>query len=253
MIEDANNPDIPQRVVETFPRHIWLDIGDAPYGTTFQELGEATWSEDNASGNGVKYVRADIPVDIVTHCEKCGLQHVDAVEELPMPLPGSSLEGSAGWTNPPHRSHLCHGCGHIWRPADVPTNGVLAVKTQGKADSPLVSLVTSMEPQWIVNSLGELGVKVGERFFFLYKGYSIEYGEPGEEFAMYSDGEPMKYRIVGKREFGETQWPDAWLRAGRRESRYSVNLEYIPGLSDGKPEDAEWRNLPAKKEEVNHG
>src|SRR5574340_600312 len=24
-----------------------------------------------------------------------------------------------GWDNPPHRSHLCHGCGHIWRPADV--------------------------------------------------------------------------------------------------------------------------------------
>lgn len=38
-----------------------------------------------------------------------------------------------------HRSHLCHGCGHIWRPADVPTNGVAAVKTKGKADSPTVT------------------------------------------------------------------------------------------------------------------
>ncbi len=38
-------------------------------------------------------------------------------------------------TGLPHRSHLCHGCGHIWRPADVPTNGVVATKTKGKADS----------------------------------------------------------------------------------------------------------------------
>lgn len=48
-----------------------------------------------------------------------------------------------------------------------------------------------MEPIWIVNSLGELGVKVGDRCFFLYKAENIEYG-PG-----------VKYRQVGKREFGE--------------------------------------------------
>lgn len=66
------------------------------------------------------------PIDIVLHCPACGLQHIDA------PTPG--------WTNEPHRSHLCHGCGHIWRPADVPTNGVPAVKTKGKADSPIVAL-----------------------------------------------------------------------------------------------------------------
>ena len=42
------------------------------------------------------------------------------------------------WNNPPHRSHLCHSCGHIWRPADVPTNGVAAIKTKGSADSAIV-------------------------------------------------------------------------------------------------------------------
>lgn len=79
------------------------------------------------------------PIDMVLHCPACGMQHIDAPEELPMPMPGSAFEGSAGWTNPPHRSHLCHGCGHIWRPADVPTNGVAAVKTKGEADSQPVS------------------------------------------------------------------------------------------------------------------
>lgn len=53
------------------------------------------------------------PIDMVLHCPACGMQHIDAVEELPMPMPGSSFEGSAGWVNPPHRSHLCHGCGQI--------------------------------------------------------------------------------------------------------------------------------------------
>ncbi len=84
------------------------------------------------------------PIDMVLFCPKCGLQHIDA------PDPGANVSHEelrrhgamsmgpgdvVGWTNPPHRSHLCHGCGHIWRPADVPTNGVAAITTKGKADS----------------------------------------------------------------------------------------------------------------------
>ncbi len=78
------------------------------------------------------------PIDMVLHCPACGLQHIDA----PEPELGPSVDGSGDmpiWSNPPHRSHLCHGCGHIWRPADVPTNGVAAVKTTGNADSPIAA------------------------------------------------------------------------------------------------------------------
>lgn len=77
------------------------------------------------------------PIDMVLHCPKCGLQHIDA----PEPAIRTALDpnGVLGWPNPPHRSHLCHGCGHIWRPADVPTNGVRAIKTTGKADRPVVA------------------------------------------------------------------------------------------------------------------
>lgn len=87
------------------------------------------------------------PIDMVLHCPACGLQHIDANEannkthspgcdiSCGMPAHGCSCGFDALWTNPPHRSHLCHGCGHIWRPADVPTNGVQAVKTKGKVDS----------------------------------------------------------------------------------------------------------------------
>lgn len=62
--------------------------------------------------------------DLVLHCPVCHLQHVDEPDER-----------TPDWTNPPHRSHLCHGCGCIWRPADVPTNGVRAIATRGQADS----------------------------------------------------------------------------------------------------------------------
>ena len=65
-------------------------------------------------------------IDIVLHCPECGLQHVDEA--------GGEWDGKP-WENPPHKSHLCHGCGLIWRPSDVPTNGVRATATVGKADT----------------------------------------------------------------------------------------------------------------------
>lgn len=96
------------------------------------------------------------------------------------------------------------------------------------------------KPEWIVNDLGELGVVVEGRCFFLYKGESFEY-----EDGKHDDGTPVKYRPVGKREFGETCWPEKWRIEGRREDRYTQDLEFIPGLSFGKPEDFAWRDLPA--------
>ncbi len=77
-----------------------------------------------------------IAIDMVLHCPKCGMQHVDAPDK---PSDASPVLYADAWDNPPHRSHLCHGCGHIWRPADVATNGVAAVKTTGKNDSPIIA------------------------------------------------------------------------------------------------------------------
>jgi rubredoxin len=77
------------------------------------------------------------PIDMILHCPKCGLRHVDEPEHPNGPSAFSRV-GDSVWTNPPHRSHLCHGCGHVWRPADVPTNGVEKIATCGKNDSPPV-------------------------------------------------------------------------------------------------------------------
>lgn len=78
---------------------------------------------------------AAAPIDMILHCPKCGKQHIDAPEG-PLVVDGRAVTPTL-WHNPPHRSHLCHGCGHIWRPADVPTNGVATIKTKGKNDSPV--------------------------------------------------------------------------------------------------------------------
>ncbi|ULQ46980.1 hypothetical protein JN531_001530 [Flagellatimonas centrodinii] len=97
--------------------------GVDPSEVTFREAHETCGriiTDDNPPAN-----KPAPAIDMVLHCPKCGLQHIDGADD------------SCDWDNPPHRSHLCHGCGHIWRPADVPTNGVPAVATKGKADSPI--------------------------------------------------------------------------------------------------------------------
>jgi hypothetical protein len=38
------------------------------------------------------------------------------------------------WTNPPHKSHECQHCMHVWRPCDHPTVGVESINTKGKKD-----------------------------------------------------------------------------------------------------------------------
>lgn len=70
------------------------------------------------------------PIDMILHCPNCGRQHIDAA------APGNYEKNVLPWSNPPHRSHLCHGCGFIWRPADVPTNGVESIATKGNNDDP---------------------------------------------------------------------------------------------------------------------
>lgn len=53
------------------------------------------------------------PIDMLLYCPQCGLQHIDAPDER-----------TPDWKNPPHKSHLCHGCKTVWRQCDRPTNGV---------------------------------------------------------------------------------------------------------------------------------
>lgn len=62
--------------------------------------------------------------------------------------------------------------------------------------------LTPEQVEWVVNDNAELGVKIGDQFFWLYKGYSLVYRD-----GMHDDGSPMHWRPVFKREFGECCHP----------------------------------------------
>jgi hypothetical protein len=88
------------------------------------------------------------PIPMLLFCPQCGTQHVDAPEaftptgrcECAGPDECEACEQNRAayeetWQNPPHRSHKCHACGCIWRPADVATTGVETIATVGKKDN----------------------------------------------------------------------------------------------------------------------
>lgn len=76
------------------------------------------------AGHWRRLAEAREPVPMILFCPSCGARHIDAADP------------ASGWTNPPHRSHLCGVCSYQWRPADVPTVGVDAIATRGENDCP---------------------------------------------------------------------------------------------------------------------
>lgn len=102
--------------------------------------------------------KPEAPIDMIIFCPSCHAQHIDVAQErcerldveefrmnracgLPryhvgrcVSRPRREVESEL-WTNPPHKSHLCHLCGSIFRVADVPTNGVFSIKTKGEKDT----------------------------------------------------------------------------------------------------------------------
>jgi hypothetical protein len=109
----------------------------------------------------------------------------------------------------------------------------------------LRNMTGRLKPQdveWVVNDLAELGVKIGDQFFFLYKGYSLQYGDSDptvppvhEETDLrvgYKEGDPLKWRPVFKREFGECCHPI---------NRADPKMIGTVSLDDSE----DWRDLPA--------
>ncbi|MCF4166374.1 hypothetical protein L2U69_12025 [Zavarzinia compransoris] len=109
-----------------------------------QMLDEALAKIDAVAG----HVGSPCPIPMILHCPFCHQQHIDAP--------------SPGWNNPSHRSHLCSCCGTIWRPADVPTTGVFAIKTKGTADRmidarrPIAELEAGAENARLIDALTKI-------------------------------------------------------------------------------------------------
>ena len=79
--------------------------------------------------------------------------------------------------------------------------------------------------RWVVNDVGELGVKINGKSFFFYKGQSISY----DDNPRHRDGTSILVREVGEREFGETIFPRSWQMLGPLPDRYNLNITHTPG------------------------
>jgi hypothetical protein len=118
-------------------------------------------------------------------------------------------------------------------------------------------------PDWIVNDIGELGVKINGRCFFMYKGESLEYDDCCHD----DDGSPMMYRLIGKREFGETCHPLSWLFSPPAKieasdslsqkvtkffcypDRYTVDIEFDEHTTEEEKNEFKWKKLEGKTHE----
>lgn len=114
----------------------WIDTycQDGAY-RKMDDVAWAAWQAGASASSSPAPAAGPVPIDMLLYCPSCGKQHIDEPDH-PYYVGKTTAEGfTPRWDNPPHRSHLCHGCGCIWRPADVPTNGVADIKTEGKADT----------------------------------------------------------------------------------------------------------------------
>ena len=99
-----------------------------------------------------------------------------------------------------------------------------------------MSRLTEDDVEWVVNDLAELGVKIKDQFFFMYKGNSYFGGS--------------KWRYVFKREFGECVNP--WLSIERkiygdvkRDREVRIPDTFVGFLGE---DEGEWSPFPAEKE-----
>ncbi len=110
---------------------------------------------------------------------------------------------------------------------------VISAWNRRQSDEPAAKPIDKDAVEWVVNDIAELGVKIGNQFFFLYKGYSLVY-----EDAKHDDGSPMQWRPVFKREFGECCHPvnyEDLRKCGHQHLIGTVNLT----------DSDEWKPLPS--------
>lgn len=93
--------------------------------------------------------------------------------------------------------------------------------------------LTDADVEWVTNDNAELGVKIGDRFFFLYKGESLEY-----RTGLHDDGIPMRWRHVYKREFGECCHP--WQTIKRHTGQDRLPEDFPSAYGDS----SDWNDLP---------
>lgn len=86
------------------------DIADEAFGPFPVQSPDENLSaiERGISEQCRRLVELERPVPMLLWCPECGGRHID--------------EGD--FDTKPHHTHACQHCGHVWRPAIVPTRGV---------------------------------------------------------------------------------------------------------------------------------
>lgn len=147
--------------------------------------------------------------------------------------------GSGGGTSGSHLTKLVKHCEELEEEkkrlskcCDAVQERYLEAKKLGLAKITDDLVLEDENVEWVVNSYGELGVKIGNQLFFLYKGRSLVYsGNDEREHKMY-------WRLVYKREFGETCLvPDSKIQ-GSKQGVIESDGYYRHG-----PEE-HWKELP---------
>jgi hypothetical protein len=112
------------------------------------------------------------------------------------------------------------------------------------------------EPSWIVNDVGELGVEIRGRCFFLYKGYSLEYSGLAEDggrldHALPPGGEAGVRGVLPPRRLdgGKPHLCARHEGVGRAAEEMETTAKELRELAEGEweREDEEWTDSSGKK------
>lgn len=84
--------------ITSAPKRIWLDLGFNPYedDVHFSHLHDVTWSQNNATGGGVEYVRADLAAGGAAQAAPVDAERLDYLQECGVTV--EVLPGRPGWT-----------------------------------------------------------------------------------------------------------------------------------------------------------
>ncbi len=84
--------------ITSAPERIWLDLGFNPYedDVHFSRLHDLTWSQNNATGDGIEYVRADLAAGGAAQAAPVDAERLDYLQECGVTV--EVLPGRPGWT-----------------------------------------------------------------------------------------------------------------------------------------------------------
>ena len=84
--------------ITSAPKRIWLNLGFNPCedDVHFSRLHDLTWSQNNATGDGIEYVRADLAAGGAAQAAPVDAERLDYLQECGVTV--EVLPGRPGWT-----------------------------------------------------------------------------------------------------------------------------------------------------------